>query len=86
MDAKKLKERFLGVVVTLVTMLTAFYFGSFASKSQMNLIASDLDHFKKDMSTNYVKQAELKTLESKIDTLRAALCIMDDRTCKISTK
>ena len=73
----------MGVFVTMVTALICFYFGSFATKSQVDSIASDLTHHKLDVEKNYTKTTELIRVESKIDKIKTALCIMDDRTCDI---
>lgn len=83
MDSKKIKERLLGVAVTVVTALVCFYFGSFATKSQVDLIASELKSTKSNLETNYPKSVELQKVIGKIDKIQSALCIMDRRTCNI---
>lgn len=81
-----LQNRFIGLLSTSIVFLVAFYFGSFATDSQVQALESKIELLKekKAKKERVVKlEKEVLSLQNKQDSILTGLCIMDERTCKL---
>jgi hypothetical protein len=71
--SESVKDKLIGTVVTIVTMLLSFlaysFVSSLASKSTVEL-------YRKDNVEKY------KELKKEVKSIHRALCFVDERTCK----
>ena len=71
----------ISVIVLTLSFLVSFYVSSFASKSSMDLMASEL----KAVDAKTISELEKSNLEvnAKFDKILTALCLINSRTCKL---
>ena len=66
----KYQDKLIGSGVTLLAALVAFYFGSFASKAQVDQTNLRINRIEKDMEKHYAKKADVQVLNNELQHLK----------------
>lgn len=74
---QRISDRFIGLISAAVVALVSFWFGSFASDKDIQLLRTDLSRVERASA----KKEEVTSIKTGIKLLASGLCIIDKKTC-----